>query len=50
MLIFYQPIATTVKVRVFYPGDSNCGISLLLYLMLVDIVSIERRTLYCCIL
>lgn len=41
ILIFYQPTATTVKVRVFYLGDSNLGISLPLYLMLVDIVSIE---------
>lgn len=50
MLIFYQPTATTVNVRVFYPGDSNLVISLLLCLMLVDVVSIEGRTLYGCIL
>jgi len=50
MLIFYQPTATTVQVRVFYPQDSNLGISLLLYLMLVDVVSIEQRTLYGCML
>jgi len=50
MLTFYQPTATTVQVRVFYPQDSNLGISLLLYLMLVDVVSIEQRTLYVCML